>query len=79
MSILEIHGIADADKVMMMTTERQHVIVKDGDGKVFLDVQTSAAAGMTPDQARMIAKHLELAADRVEKAKKAAHLQKVGR
>lgn len=72
MAILEIHGIADAEKAMAIHTERQEVTVTDDDGKVLLSLSRPPTAGMSPMRARFLAKQLIASAGRVEKAKSAA-------
>lgn len=66
MTILEQHGIADAEKAMMIGSNRQSVIVTDGDRRVLLTMSDPPTAGLTPNRARMIAKHLVDAAIRLE-------------
>ena len=69
-NIREIQGIANARKVASATVEQsdiQAVRVTDGAGEVWLSLATSSyPAGLTPDQARMLAQQLKIAADRVE-------------
>jgi hypothetical protein len=74
MSILEVHGIADAEKAMMANDKRQSVLVIDGEGKVLLTLSDPPTAGLSPDRARVIGKALIDSAARVQNAKKAAHL-----
>src|SRR5690606_33788487 len=68
----ERHGIPDALKMkMFQNNEQQHVTVEDGEGLVLLRLGTSSyPAGMTPDQARMIARQLNSSALRIEKQKR---------
>ncbi len=69
-NIREVQGIDNARKVACATVEKsdtQRVTVTDGFGEVLLRLDTSSyPAGLTPDQARMLAKQLKTAADRVE-------------
>lgn len=69
-NIREVQGIDNARKVASASVEQsdtQRVTVTDGFGEVFLSMNTSSyPAGLTPDQARMLAKQLKSAADRVE-------------
>jgi len=69
MAIHEIHGIANAEKVMMYESKRQRVTVIDADTRVFIELSDPPAAGLSPNQARMIGNQLLAAADRVEKTK----------
>lgn len=65
----EIHGIADARKeTMTLSGETQQVTVRDGDdGIVCLNVGSQVyTAGLSPEQARWIAKELVASAKRVE-------------
>lgn len=68
--IRERHGIANARKVPMARIEGsyiQHVLVTDGHGEVLLSLGSSNyPAGLTPEQARMIAAQLNSAAERIE-------------
>lgn len=67
----ERHGIADA-KRSEHDPSLQHVTVSDGDGEVRLNMGSAAsAAGMTPEQALMIAKCLTDSAERVKRVKNA--------
>jgi hypothetical protein len=66
----EIHGIDDAQKRTMIDSgETQQVTVRDGkDGKVCLNVgHQTYTAGLSPEQARWIAKELIASAKRVER------------
>ena len=69
-NIREVQGIANARKVASASVEQsdtQRVMVTDGFGEVYLSLNTSSyPAGLTPDQARLLAKQLKAAADRVE-------------
>ena len=71
--IREIHGIADAGKCTMGSPDgkdRQDVTVENRPGIVVLKIANDAyPAALTPEQARMIAKHLIKAADRAERDK----------
>ena len=68
--IRERHGIANARKVSVARVEdsdTQMVHVTDGFGEVLLSLGTSPfPAGMTPSQARVIARDLVASANRVE-------------
>jgi hypothetical protein len=68
----EIHGIADAERRMMIERESQTVCVRDGkDGMVTIEIsEKNYAAGLTPEQARFIAARLIAAAKRVELVKR---------
>ncbi len=68
--IKERHGIVDARRMPYGPTERQSVVVTDGDDLVIITLSTSQnAAGMTVEQARMIAQMLMNSADRVERGR----------
>lgn len=62
----EIHGVADARKVVMVKSEIvQDVTVEDGDGEILLSMSTSSyPAGLTPEHAEFVAKLLISAARR---------------
>jgi len=68
--IRQRHGIANARKVASASVEQsdtQAIMVTDGFGEVLLGLATSSfPAAMTPDQARLLAKQIKDAADRVE-------------
>lgn len=72
--IRESHGIADARRVETAAMEGkdiQGVTVTDGvDGWVILDKTAAGSpAGLTPEQARLLARMLNASAARAEKAK----------
>ncbi|HEY1858695.1 hypothetical protein [Acidocella sp.] len=61
----EIHGIADAKRVMMVgQTDDTAVTVSDGANVIFLSIPAEKTVGLTPEQARFIAKQLIEAACR---------------
>lgn len=68
--IREKHGIANARRVSCASVEHsevQAVIVTDGDGEVLLSMATSSfPAGLTPEQALMLADQLTRASGRVQ-------------
>ena len=68
----EIHGIADADRIKMVGGDLQSVTVIDGRGYVLVRHSCNEAAGLTPQQARFLAKQIIASADRVERASLAA-------
>lgn len=70
MGILEIHGVADAEKVMAVGSRKQRVTIIDAQGRVFVELSDPPAAGLTPDRARLLGKQLIEAAERVEKQPK---------
>jgi hypothetical protein len=63
-----ITGIADAMRISAVASDdRQSVTVTDGEDCVKLSLGTSSfPAGLTPEQARQIARDLRASADRVE-------------
>lgn len=64
----EKHGIADAIKCSVGMNDRQSVVVTDRDGYVDLNIGgMTYPAGLSPEQARFIAKCLTDSAARVEK------------
>lgn len=69
--IRETHGIADARRVetaSMKGEDVQGVSVIDGaDGSIILDKTSNSPAGLTPEQARLLAKMLNASAARAEK------------
>jgi hypothetical protein len=69
--IRESHGIADARRVetaVMEGKELQGITVIDGaDGLVILDKTSNSPAGLTPEQARLLARMLNASAARAEK------------
>lgn len=70
--VREMHGVANARRVASASVEAsdvQGVTVRDGkDGEVHLLMTTSEyPAGLTPKQARMIAKMLVASAERAER------------
>jgi hypothetical protein len=66
----ERHGIPNARKIAVSSTDKQSVHVTDADGEVHLSLGSSSyPAGMTPEQAVFIADQLRAAAERVRKAK----------
>lgn len=65
---LERHGIAGAKKLATICTDIQSVLVTDGNKQVELHLTANSyPAGLTPEQARFIAKMLNESAGRVEK------------
>ncbi len=69
--IRESHGIADARRVETATMKGediQGVTIIDGmDGSIILDKTSTSPAGLTPEQARLLAKMLNASAARAEK------------
>ncbi len=65
----EVHGVADATRKIMVKDESQSVLVCDGDTCVKIELSAGYAAGLTPEQARFLAKQLMDAAARVENGK----------
>lgn len=69
--IREAHGIANARRVDSATVEpkgEQEVSVIDGaDGSVILEKTSTSPAGLTPEQARLLARMLNASAARSEK------------
>jgi hypothetical protein len=69
--IRESHGIADARRVETATMKGediQGVTIIDGmDGNIILDKTSTSPAGLTPEQARLLAKMLNASATRAEK------------
>jgi hypothetical protein len=69
--IRESHGIADARRVETATMKGediQGVTIIDGmDGSIILDKTSTSPAGLTPEQARLLAKMLNASATRAEK------------
>jgi len=69
--IRESHGIADARRVetaLMEGKDIQGVTVIDAaDGSVILDKSSNSPAGLTPEQARLLAKMLNASAARADK------------
>lgn len=64
----EIHGLRNISKLDLPLDDKQHtsVLVADSDDKVRLAVP-NVAAGLTPEEARYIAKCLIECAERIEK------------
>jgi hypothetical protein len=69
--IRESHGIADARRVETATMEGKEVqgvmIFDAADGSIILDKTSNSPAGLTPEQARFLAKQLNASAARAEK------------
>jgi hypothetical protein len=69
--IRESHGIADARRVETATMKGediQGVTIIDGmDGSIILDKTSTSPAGLTPEQARLLARMLNASATRAEK------------
>ena len=66
--ILQITGINNATRVAAVNSDgEQNVVIRDEIGMVTINVKGSTyPAGLTPEQARFVAKCLSEAADRVE-------------
>ena len=77
-NIRQRHGIPDARKVLMYGTDTQFISVTDGEqDEVLLNMGTAThTAGMTPEQARYIARELVHSAARVEIRFKGAKKEK---
>jgi len=69
--ILETHGIADARRVETASMKGEYVqgvsVIDGADGSVILDKTSNSPAGLTPEQARLLAKMLNASAARAEK------------
>lgn len=64
----EAHGIPDAVKLRMQHDGDAQVTVRDGDKLVHLLVENATwGAGLSPDQARWIARRLIESSQRIEK------------
>lgn len=66
------HGVGCVRKIATLSDDVQSVLVTDGyaEGEVIVHLTANSfPAGLSPDQARVIARYLIEAADRVEKYK----------
>lgn len=63
----QLHGVPNAKKLAMSNSDGAEVIVTDGTDMVLLYLENAPwGAGLSPQQARWIARQLVQSADRVE-------------
>jgi hypothetical protein len=69
--IRESHGIADARRVETASMEGKEIqgvtVIDAADGSVILDKSSNSPAGLTPEQARLLARMLNASAARSDK------------